>query len=250
MWTRGTSRFAAIISGGAFLAGGLVHLFTNRDVLATLPNGGMESVGALVEVNYDLLAPKMLVDALPETLLVLVMLLILSASISTLPSLVLVAASVVTVDFTKAIFRPQISARTEVILMRVLVVMFIVVSVILAQLKVGFIVTMMSVSWGTIAGTFLGPYFWTLFGRRSTPFGAWVGLLGGLAICLGLNFAHSWDAKYATLWAVLAMLASLLLVPLVSLVTKPMPAEHLERRYGEGAVEPAAAAVAVEQEGA
>ena len=56
--------------------------------------------------------------------------------------------------------------------MRVLVVMFIVVSVILAQLKVGFIVTMMSVSWGTIAGTFLGLYFWTLFGRRSTPFGA------------------------------------------------------------------------------
>jgi len=83
--TRGTSLFAAIISGGAFLAGGLAHLFTNRDVLATLPNGGMEGVGALVEVNHDLLAPKMLVDALPETLLVLVMLLILSASISTLP---------------------------------------------------------------------------------------------------------------------------------------------------------------------
>lgn len=159
------------------------------------------------------------------------------------------SATAVTVDFTKGSFRPQISEPNEVILMRALVVVFIVISMILAQLKVGLIVTMMSVSWGAIAGAFLGPYFWTLFGRRSTPFGAWVGLLGGLAGCHGLNFAYGWDAKYATLWSVLAMLASLVLVPLASLVTKPLPAEHFERRYGASMVE-LAAAVVVEPESA
>ncbi len=235
-----TTIFAFIISGGAFLVGGLVHLFF-------VPGAGglvapIVGAGAKAEVAYDQLIPMMLVSVLPDALLVLIMLLILSASMSTLASLVLVSASVVTVDFTKGIVKPDISAKSEVALMRLLVVAFIALSVVLAQFKIAFIVTLMSISWGAIAGAFLGPYFWSLYMKRTNPAGAWAGLIGGLAICLGLNVAYHWDAKYATLFAVLAMLGSLVVVPLVSLVTKPMPVEHLDWCYGEEAV---AAPVAV-----
>ena len=234
-----TTVFAFIISGAAFFAGSLVRLFITKDVLASLPNAGIKGTGAAAEVNYDLLVPKMLVDALPEALLVLIMLLILSASISTLSSLVLVSASVVTVDFTKGIVKPNISARDEVMLMRLFVCIFIIVSVILAQLKVGSIVTLMSISWGAVAGAFIGPYVWSLYMKRVNQAAAWVGMLGGLGICLGLNLGYiikydtATNGKYATLWAVLAMFGSLILVPLVSLLTKPMSDEHLERCYGD-----------------
>jgi SSS family solute:Na+ symporter len=219
--------FAALMTFGAYFTGSLTHLFPQA--------GEFAKTG-----QFDNIMPTVLNQALPEVLVVIVLLLVLSASMSTLAGLVMVSASVITVDLVQGEWKRDMSKSSAVLLMRVLVILFIVVSVVLAQQKITIILTLMALSWGTVAGAFIGPFVWGLFWKRVTKWGAWAGMLSGLVVTIvpyGL-----YGSKYTPIFAVAAMLFSLMVTPVVSLLS-PAPARELvARAFGEAPAEGRAAA--------
>ncbi len=58
-------------------------------------------------------------------------------------------------------------------------IVFLILSFLLAINKSNTITQLMNLSWGTLAGAFLGPYLAGLYMKRATRAGAWAGFLGG-----------------------------------------------------------------------
>ena len=86
--------FALLISGGGYFIGSLSHLFLWG---GTMPEGGK-----------DYLVPLMLNQAaLPNILLGVVLVLLISASVSTLSSITLTACSTASMDLVKEAIAPQ-----------------------------------------------------------------------------------------------------------------------------------------------
>ena len=102
-------------------------------------------------VMYDAIVPSML-STLPDLLIGVVIILVLSASMSTLSSLVLTSASTLTLDFIKGNIIKEMDDRKQLIYIRVLIVFFIVISVVLALNPPTFIAQLMGISWGALAG--------------------------------------------------------------------------------------------------
>ena len=221
--------FAFLMTFGAYFTGSLSHLFPQ---VAPLAAAG----------NFDAIMPTVIDVALPSTLVVIVLLLVLSASMSTLASLVMVSASVVSVDFVRDQLKPDMSKRSVVTLMRVLVVVFIVLSVLLAQAKIAIIITMMAISWGVISGAFLGPYIWGLFSRRVGKASTWAGFAVGVGFTLLVGWHYDWNSAYMPVISSIAMLGSLGIVPVVALFTRPASDECVAKAFGVASAAPAAEA--------
>jgi SSS family solute:Na+ symporter/sodium/proline symporter len=220
--------FALVIGGGAYFTGALGRLFVPA------AEGGAPALAA----GYDGVGPAMLMSALsggvlPSIVLGVILLLLLSASMSTLSSIVLSSSSAVSIDLIQEI-RPGVKQKTQLIATRFLCVLFIVFSFIFATMNISFIVNLMSFSWGVVAGSFIGPFLWGLYGRWVTKTGAWAGLLSGLVVVGGaliyftsiMGFAAA--KSLAPQMGVAAMAVSLIAVPLVSLVTKKFDKAHVE----------------------
>ena len=92
-------------------------------------------------------------------------------------------------------------------------------------------ISLMSMSWGTVAGAFLGPYLYGLFWRRATRWGALAGLISGLVVSCSLYLV--WGSSHSTEAGVLAMGSSVVVVPIVSLLTRPLPAQRTRLAFGE-----------------
>ena len=212
--------FALVIGIGAYLTGTFGRLYLNN----TLPDGG----------NYDAIVPTMLVSALSGNIftnivLGLILLLVLSASMSTLSSVVLTSSSAIVVDLLPT-FKPGIKQKNSMILMRSVCFVFIAVSFLIASMKIAFIMQLMSFSWGLVAGCFIGPYIWGLYSKKITKCGAWAGLLSGLVTVagvsifkmtsLGIKEGFAAAAGISQDLGVIAMAISLTVTPLVSLFTK------------------------------
>jgi SSS family solute:Na+ symporter len=225
--------FALVIAGGSYFIGAFTKLFigdpaTNASLM--LPNGSGP--------NFDTFMPYMLQKALPDLLIGVVIILVLSASMSTLSSLVLVSSSSLTLDFIKGIFVPNMEKKTQILLMRVLCAVFVFASVIVALQK-GAIVTLMSFSWGALAGAFLAPFFYGLFWKGITRAGVWAGFVTGVGITLAgfiisfNNIAVPVIGKYITPPNVgaVAMLLPLLIVPLVSVLTPRIAAKTVDYAF-------------------
>ena len=212
--------FAFLMTFGAYFTGSLSHLFPQVAPLAATK-------------QWDAIMPTVINVALPSTVVVIVLLLVLSASMSTLASLVMVSASVVTVDFVRDELKPDMSKTAVVTLMRVLVVVFILLSVLLAQAKIAIIITMMAISWGVVSGAFLGPFIWGLYWRRVGKAAAWSGILVGAGFTLLVGWHYAWNSGYMPVISAIAMLLSLAIVPLVALVTKPASDECIAAAYGD-----------------
>ena len=136
-----STAFAVIVSGGCYFLGGFGRLSTPEiDVAAD---------------GYDAIIPTML-SGLPTVLIAVVVILVLSASMSTLSSLVLASSSTLTLDFIKDNLIKDMDEKRQVRWMRALVVVFIAISVVLAiiqyQSNVTFIAQLMGISWGALAG--------------------------------------------------------------------------------------------------
>ena len=135
--------------------------------------------------------------------------------------------------------KKDLGKTAEVTVMRVLIVAFIVLSVVLAQQKWELIVNLMALSWGAVAGAFIGPFVWGLFWRRTTAAGVWAGMLTALAFMVGFGWHYVTDkatAGYVPTIAVLAMFISLIVTPLVSLVTPAPDSERVGKAFdGESA---------------
>lgn len=210
--------FALVVAGGCYFLGGFGRLFSDQiDVKA---NG------------YDSIIPTMLSNLSP-VLIALVVILVLSASMSTLSSLVIASSSTLTIDFLKDNFIKNMSEKKQVLTIRMLVVVFIAISAILALIQykssVTFIAQLMGVSWGALAGAFLAPFLYSLYSKRVTKASCWVCFLfGSLLMLANIFFRSSFPAilQSPINCGSIAMLAGLVIVPVVSLFT-PKPDKAL-----------------------
>ena len=224
--------FALIIGVGAYLVGSFGHLF-----VPAAADGSPALAG-----GYDAIIPHILISALSSNiflviLLGIILLLLLSASMSTLSALVLSSSSAIGVDLLKVI-RPNIQEKHQVRTVRWLCLVFVVLSYLFATMNISFIVNLMSFSWGIVAGCFIGPFLWGLYVRRTTRAGAWAGALSGIVVVGGLvaiqTALYGFQAAktLAPHFGIIAMIVSVVIVPVVSLVTRPLPEEHLAHCFG------------------
>ena len=205
--------FAMLIGGGAYFIGAFGRLFLNNQVPAE---------------GFDAIMPMMLNSALPAVMMGILLVLILSASMSTLSSVVMTSSSSLTIDLIKGHFAPNMSERDTVGLMRILCVVFVALSFAIAAFKPKEIITLMSFSWGTVAGTFIGPYVWGLYSKKVTRLGAWSGMLLGFLTSIIPAIVSGFNAKYAPAFGMFAMIVSLVITPLVSIYTPKYSSEFVK----------------------
>ena len=215
--------FALIVSGGCYFLGGFGRLYGDQiDIAAD---------------GYDAVVPTML-SGLSTILIAVVVILVLSASMSTLSSLVLASSSTLTLDFLKELVFPDMDEKRQVRWMRSLVVVFIAISVVLAIIQyrssVTFIAQLMGVSWGALAGAFLAPFLYGLYWKRTTAAACWTSFLFSTAVMLAnIFFGSSFPAllRSPINAGAFCMLAGLVIVPVVSLLTQPPEDERVERIF-------------------
>jgi SSS family solute:Na+ symporter len=225
-----TTVFAAIIGAAAYFTGSLSHVFFAEG----LPSGALVvGEGGKTTVAYDILIPEMLSAHLPEFLMGIVLLLVLSASMSTLSSLILVSSASISVDLYKGHVNPGISPKRSLLMMRVVAAVFIALSFFIASNELAVIVTLMSLSWGAVAGAFLAPFVYGLFWRSSTRAGALAGMLTGLGVALlwGGYLVITDQQELIPVAASVAMMVPFLVVPVVSLFTAPPEPALLDRAF-------------------
>ncbi len=201
--------FALIVTGVAYFTGALTRIFLSP---ASAP-GAFGEGGAPI---FDRLIPELLTTVIPSALTVFILLLILSASMSTLASLVLIASSAVTKDFYHGFINRNASDSELTKLGRLSSGCFILLSMILAWLKPAVIVTILSISWGAIASVFLGPFIWGIFSRKLKKQGAVTASILGLGTCMVLFFA--WGPSKVPQAASIGMLVSLTIPALFVLI--------------------------------
>ena len=217
--------FATIVAGGCYFLGGFGRL-TETDVATE---------------GFDAIIPHLL-ENLPEVLMGLVVILVLSASMSTLSSLVLTSSSTLTIDFIKASIAPKMSEKKQVLTMRIMLVVFIALSAVIAVIqyssKVAFIAQLMGISWGAIAGACLAPFLYGLYWKRTTVAACLVSFIWGVGI-MTLNFiSNTWQLfsfpqalQSPVNCGAAAMIGGLILVPIVSLITKKPDQERVEEIF-------------------
>lgn len=222
--------FALIVAGGCYFLGGFGRLY-DVDVKA---------------LGFDAVIPTML-STLSPVIIGIVIVLVLSASMSTLSSLVLTSGSTITLDFIEPLCKTKLSEKKKMLIMRAFIVVFIVVSALIAIKQANnkslFIAQMMGVSWGALAGAFLAPFLYGLYSKKiskaavAASFIFGVGLeLVQLAVSLGwisvseipvLSFVFT-NSLYS---GVFAMVGGLVIVPIVSLLTKKTVPEGVDKMF-------------------
>ena len=218
-----STAFAVVVSGGCYFLGGFGRLYGDQvDVAAE---------------GYDAIVPTMLSN-LPTFLIAVVVILVLSASMSTLSSLVLASSSTLTLDFIKGNLIKDMDEKRQVRWMRSLVMVFIAISVVLAIIQyrssVTFIAQLMGVSWGALAGAFLAPFLYGLYWKRTTKAACWTSFLFSTVVMLANIFvgSHFPAILVSPINAgAFCMLAGLVIVPVVSLVTRPPEAKLTEEVF-------------------
>ena len=213
--------FAIIVAGGCYFLGGFGRLFTGDPAIQY--NAG----GAIV---YDSIVPAMLSN-LPEILIAVVIILVLSASMSTLSSLVLTSSSTMTLDLIKGRVVKKMDEKRQLLTMRVLIVVFIAISAIIAIIQVNspvaFIAQAMGVSWGAMAGAFLAPFLYGLYWKRTTKVACWINILFS-SIFMTVDMLSNlgvFSVKLGLLQSPInagafCMLLGLVIVPVISVITK------------------------------
>ena len=216
-----STAFALVVAGGCYFLGGFGRLFSDRIDIAA--NG------------YDSVIPTML-SGLPAILIAVVVILVLSASMSTLSSLVLASSSTLTLDFVKGNIIKDMDEKRQVRWMRGLVVVFIAISVVLALIQykssVTFIAQLMGVSWGALAGAFLAPFLYGLYWKRTTKAACWVSFVFSTVFMLAVISPVKGSLPALLQSPINAgafcMIVGLVIVPVVSVVTKAPSKKRLE----------------------
>ena len=215
--------FAVIVAGGCYFLGGFGRLFSDKIDIAA--NG------------YDSVIPTML-SGLSDALIAIVVILVLSASMSTLSSLVLTSSSTLTLDMLKGTVIKEMDEKRQLFIMRCLIVVFIVISVVLAIVQykssVTFIAQLMGVSWGALAGAFLAPFLYGLYWKRTTKVACWCSFVFATVFMLAnIFFKASFPAVLQSPInaGAFCMVAGLIIVPVVSLFTTPPEKKLLDDTF-------------------
>lgn len=224
--------FALIIGFGAYFTGALSYFFD------------------LSGVGSDNVIPTMIKLVIPSGLVGLLAVLILSASMSTLSSVSLASASVVAVDLYKGKLNTKADDKKVNIVMKSLCLVFVLISVILAVLNEKFhisaIAYLMGLSWGVLAGCFMGPFVLGLLWKKVTKPAVWSSIIGSLVLTVVLTFVfgydmNGWSCGIATalqsgiscspMVGVICMIYSLAVTTLVSLFTKAPKQEIIDGAF-------------------
>ena len=217
--------FAFLVAGGGYFIGSLCYKFFTPE---TLP-------------AQDYIVPEMLKAVkLPSVLLGIVLVLLIAASVSTLCSITLTASSTFTIDFIGH-FKKDMPVKKTTFTIKLLCVIFIIGSYVIANTDTP-ILDMMSYSWGIISGSFLAPYVIALYWKKMNAKGAWAGILGGFVVAVipaAAKIATSFTenatvvmlANKGPVFAVAAMILSVALCFVVSLVTKSANEKETEFFY-------------------
>ena len=207
--------FCVIIGCGAYLIGSTSRLILGGVLPAGVLGGGTAGI----------------------ILLAVIMILLLSASMSTLEAVVLTSASAVAVDLIPAVRKKKTKPESQMLLTRLLCLVFVACSFVFATQNIPIIVSLMSFSWGIVSGCFIGPYIWGLFSKKITKIGAYSGIISGLLVVgistlvISLNSGFSAAAAKSPEMGVAAMAVSMVIVPLISAFTKNKDTERIEEIF-------------------
>lgn len=208
--------FAVVIAGGAYFTGAMSHLYFTAETLPKDP---------------DMIIPQLLALNTPAWFSILILLVVLAASMSTLASLVLVSGAAISIDLLGLRARGKDADSRGVLILRVLCGVFVGFSVVLAMTKVTFIVNLMVISWGALAGVFLAPYIYGLFWKRANTHGAVAAMLAGFGTAVGCFIA--WGSPGVPVAGALAIVVPLAVLPIVTLLTPKPDDKHVERCFTE-----------------
>lgn len=225
-----STAFAVVIAGGSYFLGAFGRIFY------TAPEGGRPV--------FDDIVPFIL-SGLPDALIGVVLVLVLSASMSTLSSVVIASSSTLTVDFLKGLRRKDMPPKLQVALIRGFCAVFVLLSVLLAMDNNpnNIITSLMSWSWGALAGAFLGPFLYGLFWKGVTRAGVWASFASGVVITLTgfviFYTKHNNEVFTGALRLLnspinigaCAILMSLVVVPLVSMFTPRLDKSVTDRAF-------------------
>ncbi len=209
--------FAVVIAGGCYYLGGFGRLFDSQAIRT--------ASGA---VNFDAIVPHML-SGLSDALIGIVIVLVLSASMSTLSGLVLTSSSTLTLDFLKGNIIKNMNEKKQLLVMRLLIVFFIGLSVFLALNPITFIAQLMSIAWGAMAGSFLAPFLYGLYWKGVTKGAVWASFASGVGITVS-NMLFKYIESPINAGAI-AMIAGLVLVPIVSLITPKLKKDKVDQLF-------------------
>ena len=222
--------FAFIVAGGCYFLGGFGRLYD-------------PVIGANGKIAFDSIVPAMLIT-LPDVLIALVVLLVLSASMSTLASLVLTSSSTMTLDL---IYRDKKSLpgevedgaiddivsekieRRKVVVMRVLIMFFIAISLLIALNPPTFIAQLMGISWGALAGAFLAPFMLGLYWRGVTTYSVWACFVWGVGLTV-VNMLLGNPINPINCGAI-AMIGGFPIVLIFSMMTPHLPQKDIDQIF-------------------
>lgn len=233
--------FAIVVAGGSYFIGSFGRIFVTADEVTNPVTGLFSS---------DMIVPEMLDKAVAPALIALVIVLVLSASMSTLSSLVMSSSSTITLDLIAPNLKKPLSEKKKVTLIRVFLAFFILVSATLAiysyRTNDMYIARLMSISWGALAGSFLAPFLYGLFWKGVTKAAVWASYISGVGLTLthlvlsnGALFGH--DFVFPTGLPInlaspinagaFTMLFGLILVPIVSFLTPKIKNDVVEHAF-------------------
>lgn len=230
--------FAIIVAGGCYFLGGFGRLYADKVTYSA-------TTGKLL---YDSIVPSML-STLPSAIIAIVIVLVLSASMSTLSSLVLTSSSTFTLDVIKPLSKKEMDEKRSVLIMRIFIIFFIVVSAVIAIVKdsfpgMTFIAQMMGVSWGALAGAFLAPFMLSLYSKKVTKIATAVCFVWGCGIAIFQMFislggvdVSGWGPVLGFIFkssinsGVVAMVGGLIIVPIISLFTAKPDATQVDAAF-------------------
>ena len=211
--------FAIVIAGGCYFLGGFGRLFGDVKGIVDQATG---------KVAYDSIVPAML-SSLPDILIGIVVVLVFSASMSTLSSLVLTSSSTLTLDLIKPLKKKKMSDKTQLRLMQIFVVCFIVISVVLAFNPPTFIAQLMGYSWGALAGAFLAPFLYGLYSKNISKAAVWASYILGVGFTIFNMIVPVIQSPINA--GAITMIAGLIIVPIVSAITPKVNKEKVDEMF-------------------
>ncbi|GMQ63048.1 sodium:solute symporter family transporter [Vallitalea maricola] len=208
-----STAFALLITTGAYFTGSISRL-----IISECPTiNGMPV--------YDRIMPLVISETLPTVVAAIILVLVLSASMSTLASLVLASSSAITIDLLKTV-KPDINGKTLMWVMKVLCVVFVALSYIVATSNSP-ILNLASLSWGAVSGCLLAPYLLGLYWKKATKQGVWVGMLTALSIVIYGVSKYGFGSSNIPTVGALAIVVPIITMSIVSLVTESYEERHI-----------------------
>ena len=217
--------FAIVIAGGSYFLGSFGRIFATPEFVAAN--------------RFDAIIPSILEGFNSDAMMGLVIVLVFAASISTLSSLVMASSSTLTLDFLKGHVVKNMSGKQQLIIIRSLIVVFIVISSGLAIFQfnspVNFIAQLMGISWGALAGSFLAPFLYGLYWKRVSRAAVWCSFVFSTGLMILNVLSRMYFPEFLPVLlrspinaGAFAMVAGLVIVPVVSLLTRPPKKEDVE----------------------